>query len=231
MPDSFIRFGSAHICAILSTVGAPLILSAIARWDAAGAASTIIRWTLVALLIGNRVFRLLLLHRGGELTIENLAPMHLCDWAFAAAVITLACPNQWTYELCYFWALGGTLQALVTPDIAYGFPDPRFISFFISHGGVIAAAIYATLGMGMRPVPMSIVRVLVWSTVYLAVATAANFLLDANFGYLRAKPSQPSVMDYLAPWPHYIVQLAALAIASALLYYAPFFIIDRLKRR
>lgn len=78
---------------------------------------------------------------------------------------------------------------------------------------------------------MSIVRVLIWSVVYLVAAMTANFLLDANFGYLRAKPSQPSALDYLAPWPYYIVQLATLAIASTLLYYAPFFIIDRLKRR
>jgi len=231
MPDSFTPFGSAHIGAILLTVTAPLVLTAVARRDAGGSASKIIRWTLVALLVGNRAFRILLLHLEGELTIESAAPMHLCDWASIAAVITLAYPNQWTYELCYFWAMGGTLQALVTPDLAYGFPDPRFITFFISHGAVIAAALYATLSMGMRPVPMSIVHILVWSAVYLIAAMTANFLFDANFGYLRAKPSQPSALDYLAPWPYYIVQLAALAIASTLLYYAPFFIIDRFKRR
>jgi len=231
MPDSFTRFGSAHIGAILLAFTAPLVLSALARRDADGAASRIIRWTLVAVLVGNRALRILLLHREGELTIESVAPMHLCDWASIAAVITLAYPNQWAYELCYFWAMGGTLQALVTPDLAYGFPDPRFITFFISHGGVIAAALYATLCMGMRPVPMSIVRVLAWSAVYLMAAMAANFLLDANFGYLRAKPSQTSVLDYLAPWPYYVVQLVVLAIASTLFYYAPFFIIDRLKRR
>lgn len=231
MPDSFVRFGSAHIGAILLTVTAPLVLTAVARRDGGGSASKIIRWILVALLIGNRAFGIFLLHRDGELTIESGAPMHLCDWASIAAVITLAYPNQRTYELCYFWAMSGTLQALVTPDLLYGFPDPRFITFFISHGGVVAAALYATLSMGMRLVPMSIVHILVWSAVYLVAATAANVLLDANFGYLRAKPSQPSALDCLAPWPYYIVQLAALAIAFTLLCYAPFFIIDRLKRR
>jgi hypothetical integral membrane protein (TIGR02206 family) len=230
MPDSFTRFSSAHIGAVSAIVTAPLMLCAVARWDATGSASKVIRWALVALLIGDRAFRILLLHCGGELTIESAAPMHLCDWASIAAAITMAYPNQWTYELCYFWAMGGTLQAVISPDLAYGFPDPRFITFFISHGGVITAALYATLCMGMRPVPMSIVRVLGWSAVYLVVAMAVNFLFDANFGYLRGQPSRPSPMDYLAPWPQYIVQLAALAIASTFLYYAPFFVIDRLKR-
>lgn len=231
MPATFTPYGSAHIVAIISAVIAPLVLCAVARRCAGGFASSVIRWTLAALLIGNRAFRIFFLHREGELTIESAAPMHLCDWASIAAAITLIYPNQWTYELCYFWAMGGTLQALLTPDLAHGFPDPRFITFFISHGGVIAAALYATLGMGMRPVPMSIVRVLIWSIVYLMAAMAANVLLDANFGYLRAKPSQPSALDLLAPWPYYIAQLAMLAVASTLLYYAPFFIIDRLRRR
>ncbi len=44
--------------------------------------------------------------------------MHLCSWAVVTAVITLIYPNQLTYELCYFWALGGTLQALMTSDVS-----------------------------------------------------------------------------------------------------------------
>ena len=144
-------------------------------------------------------------------------------------MITLIYPNQRTYELCYFWALGGTLQALLTPDLSYGFPDPRFISFFALHGGVIAAALYMTLCMAMRPVPMSIARTFAWSTVYLVVAMATNAMLGTNFGYLRAKPASPSLLDYMAPWPFYIVQLALLAIVFTLLYYAPFFIIDQLR--
>jgi hypothetical integral membrane protein (TIGR02206 family) len=92
---------------------------------------------------------------------------------------------------------------------------------------VIAAVIYMTLALGMRPFPMSIIRTLAWSTVHFAAAIAVNFMLDTNFGYLRAKPEQPSLMDYMAPWPFYIVQLGLIAIASCLAYYLPFLVIDR----
>jgi uncharacterized membrane protein YwaF len=61
---------------------------------------------------------LVLLARDGELTLENAAPMYLCHWAAIMAVVTLIYPNQLTYELCYFWALAGTLQALLTPDLS-----------------------------------------------------------------------------------------------------------------
>jgi len=189
----------------------------------------VLSFLFAAILVVNKIIGLAVLSRDGELTIESLMPMHLCDWAAVTAVITLIYPNQWTYELSYFWALGGTLQALLTPDLRHGFPYPQFISFFVQHGGVIAAVIYMTLALGMRPIPMSIVRTLAWSTVHFAAAIAVNFMLDTNFGYLRAKPEQPSLMDYMAPWPFYLIQLGLIAIPSCLAYYLPFLVIDRLR--
>lgn len=230
MAASFELFGPAHLGAMALGFIIPLVLCAISRLDHSGIVTRIVRWLFVALLVGAKILSFILLLRDGQFTIENAAPMQLCDWAAITAVITLIYPNQWTCELCYFWALAGTLQALLTPDLLYGFPDPRFISFFALHGGVIASALYMTLCMGMRPVPMSIARTLAWSTAYLAVAMLANAMLDTNFGYLRTKPASPSLLDYMAPWPFYIGQLVLLAIVFTLLYYLPFFIIDQLRR-
>ncbi len=231
MSSSFDLFGPAHLSIIALTFVTPLVLAAIVRLCDSAFATRIVRWLFVVLLMGDEIVRFVLLRRNGELTIETAAPMHLCDWAAATAIITLICPNQYTYELCYFWALGGTLQALLTPDLSYGFPDPRFISFFALHGGVIASVLYMTVGMGMRPVPMSIARALAWSAIYAAAAMATNSLLDTNFGYLRMKPAHLSLLDYMAPWPFYIVQLVLLAIVFNLIYYSPFFIRDWLRSR
>lgn len=231
MAVSFEHFGPAHLGAIALTFIAPLALCAVGHLYESGITTTMIRWLFVALLIGDEILKLILLQRDGELTVKTAAPMHLCSWAAVTAVITLIYPNQLTYELCYFWALGGTLQALMTPDLSYAFPDARFINFFTSHGGVIAAALYMTLCLGMRPVPMSIGRTLAWSAVYVAASMTTNFLLDTNFGYLRAKPSNFSLLDYMAPWPYYIVQLVPLAITFCLVCYSPFFIIDHLRGR
>lgn len=80
----------------------------------------------------------------------------------------------------------------------------------------------------MRSVPVSIARVLAWSTIYLAVATTTNFVFDINFGERRAKPSYISLFDYMAPWPwpFYIMQLVLLAIVSCLIIYSPYFLVD-----
>ncbi len=227
----FARFGPSHLAAIGLALVTPVLLTVATRALHNGSTIKIVAWLFAALILVSKISGLMLLYRDGELTIESLVPLHLCDWAAIMVMFTLVYPNQWTYELCYFWALGGTLQALLTPDIRYAFPHAQFVHFFIQHGAVVAVTLYMTLAMGMRPFPMSIVRVLGWSALYLAVAMAANFLLGTNFGYLRSKPEQPSLLDYMAPWPFYIGEIALLAIVSCMVYYTPFFIIDRLQSR
>ena len=231
MAAPFALFGPAHLGSIALTFITPLILSAITRLCDGDMIARIVGWLFVALLVVDKIIEIILWRRSGELTLESVVPMHLCDWAALMVVITFVYPNQWTFELCYFWSLGGTLQALLTHDLPYGFPDSRFISFFALHGGVIAAVIYMTFGMGMRPIPTSIVRALAWSAAYLITAATVNSMLGTNFGYLRTKPAHPSLLDYMAPWPFYIVQLGLLTIAFTLIYYSPFFIIDRLRSR
>jgi Integral membrane protein (intg_mem_TP0381) len=68
--------------------------------------------------------------------------MHFCDWATIAVVLALCFRWQWSYELAYFWSLGGTLQALLTPDIVTDFPTIWFLVFFIGHGAVIVSVIF-----------------------------------------------------------------------------------------
>ena len=117
---------------------------------------------------------------------------------------------------------------VVVPDIAYDFPDPQFIFFFINHAGIITALLYLSF-TGMRPVPASLPRVAGATLVYVLVAAIADYLLGINYGFLAAKPPNPSVMDLLSPWPWYIPELVGIGILSLLVYYAPFLVLDRLR--
>ncbi len=156
--------------------------------------------------------------------------MHLCDWACIAVIVTMLALNQRSYELAYFWALAGTLQGLLTPDLAVGLPDLRAIVFFGFHGGVIAGVFYLTFGSRLRPYAYSIPRVIAATLGYAAAAALVDWAFDVNFGYLRAKPAQASVLDFLAPWPWYIGELIGIGLISIFVFYAPWFIADRLRR-
>jgi len=193
------------------------------------AADTPIRFGFAALLIGNWAWWFALAYQHGWLTIGDALPMNLCDWATIASLAALIRPNQRPYDLAYFWVLGGTLQGMITPDTPYDFPEPRFLVFFLYHGGILAAVLFLTFGTGLRPWPQSLRRVVVWSLGYLVAAGAVDFVLGTNYGFLRAKPAQATLFDFMAPWPYYIAELIVLGLISAAIYYMPWFIADRLR--
>ena len=213
------------------TVAVPLVLAAIIRLYPNPRTDRAIRGTFATLLVASEFVWLRLLYQAGWLWVGNVLPMQLCDWAAIAAVITLIRPAQASYELAYFWAFGGTLQALLTPDLAVDFSDMRFVIFFVFHSGVIAAVLYLTLGTRLRPIPASIPRVILWTLGYAAAALITNWLFGTNFGFLAAKPPIVSLLSYLGPWPFYIFELVPVAFLLILILYCPFFLADRLKQR
>jgi len=159
----------------------------------------------------------------GWLNLNNGLPLNLCDWAAVVLILALITKRQFAYELGYFWGLGGSLQGLITPDIAYDFPDPQFIFFAVNHAGIITALLYLTF-TGMRPLLSSLPKVAAATLGYALVAGVADFLLHTNYGFLAAKPSNASVMDFLSPWPWYIPELVGIGLLSLLIYYTPFLI-------
>jgi hypothetical integral membrane protein (TIGR02206 family) len=221
-------FGVPHLVILGLALLAPVMLAGITR------SSPILRRpihiALAVMLTGGWAGWYGLFIARGWLTLGNALPLNLCDWAAAALIVALLTRKQFTYELGYFWGLGGTLQGLITPDIAYDFPDPQFLLFAINHAGIIAALLYLTF-TGMRPRPGALPRVAAATLGYTLVAGAADFALGADYGFLRAKPANASLLDFLAPWPWYIPELVGIGILSLLVYYAPFAVRDVWRRK
>jgi len=220
----FVFLGASHVTAMALILAAPLALAAVTRLREDYEKN--IRWGLAVLLAVNWVAWMLLLCEKGWLGIGNEIPLNLCDWATVATLIALVKPGQRTYELAYFWALCGTLQALITPDCVYDFPDVQFVLFFVYHGGIIAAVIYLTVGLKMRPYLVSIVRVTGWTLLYGAIAGIADWRLGTNYGFLRSKPDHLTLLDYMSPWPWYLPELLVAGVLFMLFWYLPFTIAD-----
>jgi hypothetical integral membrane protein (TIGR02206 family) len=220
----FVFLGTSHLTAIAFTLAVPLALATISGTREGYKRN--IRFGLASLLAANWIAWMLLLYEKGWLGIGNEIPLNLCDWATVATFVALVKPTQRTYELAYFWALCGTLQALITPDCVYDFPDVQFTLFFVYHGGIIAAVIYMTVGLKMRPYLMSIVRVTGWTLLYGVTAGAADWILGTNYGFLRAKPDHLTLLDYMAPWPWYLPELLVAGVLFMLFWYLPFAIAD-----
>ena len=225
----FVPFSEDHLIAIALAFVAPVLLVVAVRPLGRPYARGLSLF-LAALLAVNWFLWMGLLYRKGWLTLGSVLPLNLCDWATIVTVITLVRPTQRTFELSYFWALAGTLQGMMTPDVVYDFPDWQFVLFFVFHSGIIASVLYLIFAEGLRPVPASIPRVILWTLFYAAVAGAADWLLGTNYGFLRAKPPFHTVFDFLPPWPLYIPVLIVLGVLSTFVYYAPWFLVDQWKR-
>jgi hypothetical integral membrane protein (TIGR02206 family) len=245
-PHPFRLFGPSHLAVlgITAAVTAGLVLwarrargaSSARAGGAMGAGSgdagtaRRIAWCLAGLLLLAEAAVVALAARADPASLKDHLPFQLCDWVIFACVAALLWRRRLAYELAYFWGLSGTLQALLTPDLAEDFPSLHFLSFQTLHAAVIVAVLYLTLGLGMRPRPRSILRAWLWLQAYVAVTAVIDWLLDSNYGYLLRKPVQASLLDYLGPWPVYLLSVEALALALFLACYAPFALLDRLRR-
>jgi hypothetical integral membrane protein (TIGR02206 family) len=226
MNQPFVFMGPSHLTAIALTFATPAAISTIVRRRRDPWIDEAVRWSFAAIVAVNWVLWMYLLYAKGWLSIGNEIPLNLCDWATVAVLIALIRPSQKTFEVAYFWAMCGTLQALITPDCKYDFPDAQFILFFVYHSGIIAAVMYMALATGMRPVPASFPRVIGWTLVYAAVTGVADWALGTNYGFLRSKPDHLTFLDFLSPWPWYLPELVLAAIFFMAVVYSPFFLLD-----
>jgi hypothetical integral membrane protein (TIGR02206 family) len=158
----------------------------------------------------------------GWLTVEALLPLHLCDAALLLAIVGLLWPRAWLAELLYFWTFGGTSFAMLLPDLPVGFPRWEFAAFFTLHGLVIVAAATLVFGLGLTPRRGAALRVFAVTNGYALVVAVVNLALDANYLYLRAKPANPTLLDWFGPWPVYILAADAAALAVYWLLALPF---------
>lgn len=154
-------------------------------------------------------------------------PCQLCDLAMILMGWALLGSPRVVEELAFCWGLAGSLQALLTPDVAAGFPSGAWLTFFLGHGTVVIAAVYLATRGRLRLTMVSVWRVWLIGNGYVVLAGLLNLRLGTNFGYLAGKPEHPSVLDYLGPWPVYIVGMEAIGLASFFLCLGVSRMIDR----
>ena len=149
-------------------------------------------------------------------------PLHLTDAATIVAVAALLCPRPLLVELTYFWGLTASLQAVLTPELSYGFPDFFFFTYFVIHAGVVIAAVLLVVGRRFSPRRGAVARAFLATAAVAAVAAVGNLATGGNYMYLREKPATGSLLDLMGPWPVYIPVAGAFGLLLFLLLDAPF---------
>jgi len=216
-----------HFTVIFLTIGLPFLLALIVHRTKSRVLERSICFAISALLLINYVAYLIVARNFGVSAWQKMLPMQLCDWAMVVIIGALWTGNRRWLEVAYFWGIGGTLQAIITPNLQFGFPDLRFISFFVAHSGIIVGIVFLMLIYGFRPRAVGVFRTFAWTEFYFVIAFTTDLLTGENYGFLLHKPEAASLLSFLSDSRAlYLLEFHGLAFLFFAALYAPFAIVD-----
>ena len=206
----FSEFGPSHLVVLAVFVVGIVALVWLGRRQTEPQArrfSRVMAGVLLAVFVAALVYEMI------HPTIANSIPLQLCDIAEVTVAYALWTQRRWAFALAYYWGLVLSSQALLTPDVdGPDFPDRSFLTFFALHLLVVWGAVYLTWGRGLRPTwrlyRFAVVMTLAWA----AITFTFNVIAGTNYGYLNRKPPIASVLDFLGPWPVYLLTEITLVI-------------------
>lgn len=220
MEDQFRLFAFPHLL-FLSLV--PLIAACLAWWSKSHPARVrVVRITLGGVLLVNELLWYSYYVWQGWFTFPYSLPLQLCDILVWIAVFAVLTARQRIYEYLYYWGMAGTSLALLTPDLSTATFSYLTVRFFVSHGGIVIAILFLTWSKTLQPKPGSPWRALIGLHLYALAVAIFNQLFNTNFFYLVQKPVESTLLDYMGPWPVYILVGDFLALILFWLLWFPF---------
>ncbi|GLX66102.1 YwaF family protein [Paenibacillus glycanilyticus] len=154
--------------------------------------------------------------------VQYTLPLELCSISQLLAIIMLLTRSRLLYQIVFFAGIGGAMQAMLTPDLAYPYPHFRFFHFFIVHIAIILAPLYMTWIDNYRPTWKSIGITMISLNILLVVVGGTDYWLDANYMFLKSKPEGASLLDLLGPYPYYLLAEEGIALVIFTIMYLPF---------
>jgi len=212
-----------HLAALAVTAVACVALPVAARrrpgawttWTARSLAIFLVAW-----LVADQAYRL----ADGVYSIERSLPLELTNAVTLIAAVALWTRTQLAFELTYFWGLTASLQAALTPGLRADetFPGFYYWHYFAVHSGVVVAALMLAFGLGMTPRRGAVARVFAITAAWAVLVGVANLVTGGNYMYLRERPETSSLLDWLGPWPLYVLGAGLVGLAMFALLDVPF---------
>ncbi|GEL76788.1 YwaF family protein [Tenuibacillus multivorans] len=189
-----------------------------------------VKYILIAVLITSAVSYQLWFLLNGQWDIKINLPLQLCSISLYLCTFMLLSKSYRLFEITFFVSMSGAFLAIVTPELFFGFPHFRFFQFFIAHMVIVLSCLYMLWVEEFRPTFMSVIRSFIVLNVIAVFVFIINKLIGSNYMFLVEKPSNTSIIDYLGPYPWYILSLEAVAFALFILIYLVIYLLRKNKR-
>ena len=210
--QEFVMFSTAHI---LTIIGMFLIIGLLFAWKDKWFTSKIqmlkIERSFALSLVGMDIGYYVWLFQSGRWDASNSLPLELCSISLMLTILLLWTGNKYIYDFVFYAGIGGAIQAIATPVLDMGFPHFRYFHFFYTHISIVLTALYFTWVKGYRPTFKGIIQTMVALNIFLPIVFAINVQIQGNYMFLRSKPANGSLLDFLGPYPWYILSLEAVA--------------------
>jgi hypothetical integral membrane protein (TIGR02206 family) len=124
----------------------------------------------------------------GRWSVEIGLPLHMCDITMILGGILLIYRRQGIFEFVFFWGIGGAFHALLTPKFMVSDQGFWFYNFYVYHGLIILAPLWAIFNFNMDLRKYAMWRVIAYSHIFIPVVGSLNYFLGTNYMFLNKAP-------------------------------------------
>ena len=225
--EQFHLFGPSHWVAILLFIFLVIWLPWYAKNNLNSDKQNKIGFVLGIIVFINYPIWVLLEILAGSFDVSLHLPLHLCRFANILILFVMIKRNYFVFEILYFWGLSGMFQGMITPDIIEDFPHFHYFRYFAGHHLLVVAMIYAVVVYRMKPTIKSVKKAFIGLNIFLVIAFISNIIIGSNYFWIMGKPPAGSLLDYMGPWPWYILTGEFVALAHFMVAYLLFLFIDK----
>ncbi|GIQ66350.1 TIGR02206 family membrane protein [Paenibacillus cisolokensis] len=218
----FAAFGIPHLAALGGALLAVLALYGLRSKLRHPRRAACGRYALATLLTASEALLNVWYIREGIFSAKSTLPLELCSISLYLSILMLLTRSRLLFGIVYFAGIGGALQALITPALDFGYPHFRFWQFFAAHTAIILAALYMVWVERFRPTLKSIAVTMGFLNALVVIVGYVNHVTGGNYMFLARKPDTPSLLDYLGPYPWYLLSMEGIALLTFSFLYLPF---------
>ncbi|BCB03578.1 YwaF family protein [Bacillus sp. KH172YL63] len=223
---AFKLFSVSHVAALIISAGLMVGLY-VYRSSIKGSRKSGVKWTLITLLFMSEAFFHMWYFVNGRWDVTINLPLQLCSISLYLCMIMLYTKSYRIFEVAFLVSMSGALIAIITPELFFGLPHLRYFHFFIAHGGIVLSCLYMVWVERYRLTFSSVFRAFAVLNGIALLVYAVNRYVDANYMFLLHKPHHTSLIDFLGPYPWYLLSLEAVSLMLFFLLYMPFHYVQK----